>query len=155
MFKQTQVKEAGIIKRINGNRTTIELLKQTAENCKSCSGCAEVKSSPHYLEVETVPGTKEGQLVVTQKRIHSPYKSIILVFVFPLISLIAGSYVGQNYNFFGITSKDIRIIVCGFIFFISSLVIAAIYDKMSKSKTTTPQKIIPYNLHNSYDTIFK
>ncbi len=43
MFKQTQVKEAGIIKRINGNRTTIELLKQTAENCKSCSGCAEVK----------------------------------------------------------------------------------------------------------------
>ncbi len=155
MFKQTQVKEEGIIKRINGNKTTIELLKQTAENCKSCSGCAEVKISSQYLEVETVPGIKEGQLVVTQKTIHSPYKSIMLVFVFPLISLLVGSYVGQNYNILCITSKDIRIIVCGFIFFMSSLVIAGIYDKMSKSKTTTPQKIISDNLHNSYDTVLK
>ena len=77
----------------------------------------------------------------------------MLVFVFPLISLLVGSYVGQNYNILCITSKDIRIIVCGFIFFISSLVIAGIYDKMSKSKTTTPQKIISNNLHNSYDTV--
>ncbi|MCF6147549.1 MAG: SoxR reducing system RseC family protein [Candidatus Kuenenia sp.] len=155
MFRQTKVKETGIITNINGNKTTIELLKQTTENCKSCSGCVEVNSSSQYIEVETVPGLKEGQLVVTQKTIHSPYKSIILVFVFPLISLLIGSYIGQNYNIFHITSKDIRVIVSGFIFFIASLIIASVYDRLTKSKTTTSQKIIFDNLHNSYDTVFK
>lgn len=155
MFKQTQIKETGIIKNINGNKTTIELLKQTTENCKSCSGCAEGKGSSKYVEVETVPGLKEGQRVVTQKTIHSPYKSIILVFVFPVISLLVGSYIGQNYNIFHIKSKDTRVIICGFISFVASLIIASIYDKMTKSKTTTSQKIISDNLHTGYDAFFK
>ncbi|MBM4053357.1 MAG: SoxR reducing system RseC family protein [Planctomycetes bacterium] len=155
MFKETQIKETGIIKNINGNKTTIELLSQTTENCKSCSGCGEVKSSSQYLEVETVPGLEEGQFVVTQKTINSPYRSIMLVFVFPVISLLTGSYIGQNYNILRITSKDTRVIVCGFIFFITSLIIAGVYDKMTKNKTATSRKIISHNVQNSYDIIFK
>jgi len=151
MVKQEHFIEKGIIKDIHGNRAIVQLVRQnTSEGCYSCGVCGDtdVKKNPPVLEVETIPHLFVGQMVKLQKTVNSPYKAIILTFITPLISLFIGSFVGQKIEFIFPKSQDIRMFICGFVFFLLAIFAVSIYDKKTRHKNRKHHKIISCDNHN-------
>lgn len=142
MFKQKQVLEKGIIKYINGNHATVEIIKPDSQDCKSCGVCIGIENKSNLLEVNTSPGLSVGQQVTLKIIEHSPYKSMILVFILPVVNLLAGCLLGQKFSFIYPGSQNIRMVSCGFISFVLSIVAINIYDKKIRHKKHAYQKII-------------
>jgi positive regulator of sigma E activity len=142
MFKQKQVTEKGIIKYINGNRATVEIIKHNSEECKSCGVCIGIENKPVLLEVNVFPGIVVGQQVTLKIIEHSPYKSMILLFILPIVNLLVGSLIGQKFYFIYPGSQNVRMVSFGFIFFIVSIVAVSIYDKKIRSKKHVHRKIV-------------
>ena len=151
MPNQKQIIEKGIIKSIQDNRVTIELIKPDAEECKSCGTCAGIENKSKFLEVNAIPGLVLGQQVTLKIIERSPYKSVILLLVLPVISLLIGSLIGQKIHFIYPDSQDIRMLFCGFVFFALSIFAVSIYDKKIRSKKQPHQKIISIDILNNYN----
>ena len=144
MFNQKQTIEKGIIKSIQGNRATVEIVKPDTKECKSCGTCAGIENKSNFLEVNAILGLAVGQQVTLQIVERSPYKSIILLLVLPIVNLLIGSLIGQRIHFVYPNSQDMRMLCCGFIFFALSILVVSIYDKKIRSKKQPHQKIISY-----------
>src|SRR3990172_10576879 len=138
--------EKGIIKSIQGNRATVEIIKPDAKECKSCGTCAGIENQSNILEVTALPGLVIGQQVTLQIIERSPYKSIILLLVLPMISLLTGSLIGQKFQFIYPNSQDVRMLFCGFVFFVLSIFAVSIYDKKIRSKKRSHQKMISIDI---------
>lgn len=151
MSNQKQIIEKGIIKYLHNNRAIVEILKSDTKECKSCGTCAGVENKSNILEVNAIPGLVVGQQVTLQIIERSPYKGIILLLVLPVINLLIGSLVGQRIRFIFPNSQDIRMLACGFIFFALSIFAISIYDKKTRNKKQSHQKIISINILNSYN----
>ena len=146
MPNQKQNVEKGIIKSIQGNRATVEIVKPDTKECKSCGTCAGIENKSNFLDVNAIPGLVVGQQVTLQIIERSPYKSIILLLVLPVINLLVGSLIGQKIHFIYPNSQDIRMLFCGFVFFALSIFAVSIYDKKIRSKKQPLQKIISIEL---------
>lgn len=142
MFKQKSIVEKGVIRYINNNYATVEVVRQNSQECKSCSSCGEAENKPKLFEVKAFPGLEVGELVMLQGIEHSPYKGIILVLFLPLISLIIGSLIGREICFIYPNSQDVRMIGCGFIFFLLSILAVSIYEKTRGNQKQIRRKII-------------
>lgn len=154
MFKQKQIIEKGIIRYINGNHATVEIIKSDdSQECKSCGVCAGIENNPNLLEVNASPDLRIGQQVTLTAIEHSPYKSMILLLILPLVNLLIGSLLGQKFYFIYPDSQNIRMVSCGFIFFILSLLAVSIYDKKIRNKTRTHRKIISADTQSNYNLI--
>ena len=153
MPNQKQNIEKGIIKSIQGDRATVEVVKPDTQECKSCGTCAGIETKSNFLEVNAIPGLVVGQQVTLQIVERSPYKSIILLLILPVINLLVGSLVGQKIHFIYPNSQDIGMLFCGFIFFALSIFAVSIYDKKIRSKKRSLQKIISIDILNNYNLI--
>src|SRR3990170_5973329 len=153
MSNQKQFIEKGIIKSIQGNRATVEVVKPDTKECKSCGTCAGIETKSNFLEVNAIPGLVVGQQVTLQIIERSPYKSIILLLILPVINLLVGSLIGQKIYFIYPNSQDIRMLFCGFVFFALSIFAVSIYDKKIRSKKRSHQKIISIDILNNYNLI--
>src|SRR3972149_3004388 len=140
MPNQKQNIEKGIIKSIQGDRATVEVVKPDTQECKSCGTCAGIETKSNFLEVNAIPGLVVGQQVTLQIVERSPYKSIILLLILPVINLLVGSLVGQKIHFIYPNSQDIGILLLGFIFFALSLVFHNIFDRKIRCKKRSHQK---------------
>ena len=145
--------EKGIIKSIQGNRATVEIVKSDTKECKSCGTCAGIENKSNILEVNVIPGVVVGQQVTLQIVERSPYKSVILLLVLPIINMLIGSLIGQKIHFIYPNSQDIGMLFCGFIFFALSIFAVSIYDKKIRSKKRSHQKIISIDILNNYNLI--
>jgi positive regulator of sigma E activity len=141
MLQQKQAVTAGVVKYINGNRALVEIIKQHEEGCKSCGVCLGVENKPGMLEVNTIPGLNVGHVVTLQTSRNSPYKSILLIFVLPLINLLAGSLIGQKIHLPYPNSPDVRMLLFGMAFFLLTILVVSVYEKKMKQKQQ-PCKII-------------
>ena len=153
MSNQKQNIEKGIIKSIQGNRATVEIVKSDTKECKSCGTCAGIENKSNILEVNVIPGVVVGQQVTLQIVERSPYKSVILLLVLPIINMLIGSLIGQKIHFLYPNSQDIRMLFCGFVFFALSIFAVSIYDKKIRSKKRSHQKIISIDILNNYNLI--
>jgi sigma-E factor negative regulatory protein RseC len=142
MFQQSEIIEKGIIKYVQGNRAGVEIVKPNSTDCKTCGICVGIENKQNLLEVDAIPDISVGQQVTLQISENSPYKSMILVFILPIVSLLIGSLLGQKIQFLYPSSENFRMIFCGFIFFILPIVSIGIYDKKIRSKRYTRRKII-------------
>jgi len=153
MSNQKQIIEKGIIKSIQGNRATVEVVKPDTKECKSCGTCAGIETKSNFIEVNAISGLVVGQQVTLQIVERSPYKSVILLLILPVINLLIGSLIGQKIHFIYPNSQDIRMLFCGFIFFALSIFAISIYDKKIRSKKRSLQKIISIDILNNYNLI--
>lgn len=150
MFKQKQIVEKGIIKHINGNRAMVEIIKQNPEDCKSCGVCIGIENKLNLLEVDTIPGLKVGQQVMLQLTNSSPYKSMILLLILPVVNLLIGSLLGQKMNMVYPDSQDMRMLLFGFVFFVLTILFVSIYDKKIRNKKHAHRKIISIDVLNDF-----
>jgi positive regulator of sigma E activity len=155
MFKQKQVIEKGIIKYINGNRATVEIIKPDSQECKSCGVCMGIENKTNLLEVKAFPGLDAGQQVTLKIIEYSPYKGMFLVLILPVISLMIGSLLGQKFYFIYPNSQDVRMVSCGFIFFILSILALSIYYKKIRNKKNIHRKIISIDIQNNFSPVTK
>ena len=155
MMKQKQVIQKGTIKYINGNRATVELIKPDSQECKSCGVCMGIENKSNLLEVNTFPGLDAGQQVTLKIIEYSPYKGMFLILILPVISLMIGSLLGQKFYFIYPNSQDVRMVSCGFIFFVLSILALSIYDKKIRNKKSTHRKIISLDIQNNINPITK
>lgn len=142
MFKQKQITESGIIKHIRGNRAAVEIIRSNPGECKSCGVCAGIENKQNLLEVEVISKVHVGQQVTLRIMEDSPYKSMILLFLLPIFNLIIGSLIGQKIYFIYPNSQDIRMVFCGFTFFMATIFIVGIYDRKLRSRKYPHRKII-------------
>lgn len=145
--------EKGIIESIQGNHATVEVVKPDTKECKSCGTCAGIETKSTFIEVNAIPGLVVGQRVTLQIVERSPYKSIILLLILPIINMLIGSLIGQKIHFVYPNSQDIRMLFGGFIFFALSIFAVSIYDKKIRSKKRSHQKIISIDILNNYNLI--
>ncbi|MBE7446781.1 MAG: SoxR reducing system RseC family protein [Planctomycetia bacterium] len=155
MFKQRQIIEKGIIKYTNGNRATVELIKPDSQECKSCGVCMGIENKSNLLEVNAFPGLNEGQQVTLKIIEYSPYKAMFFVLILPVISLIIGGLLGGKLYFIYPNSQDVRMISCGFIFFIVSILAISIYDKKIRNKKNIHREIISIDIQNNFNPVAK
>ena len=80
---------------------------------------------------------------------------MFLVLILPVISLMIGSLLGQKFYFIYRNSQDVRMVSCGFIFFVLSILSLSIYDKKIRNKKNTHRKIISIDIQNNIDPITK
>lgn len=143
MFKQEKVVEKGIIKYTYGNRAAVEVIKQDVQQeCKSCMSCVEAGNKPEVFEIDAFPGLKVGQRVTFQTIKHSPYKGMLLIFILPVLNLVIGSFIGKKLCIIYPKSQEVRMICCGFLFFLLSIVAVSIYEKTIKNKERIHPKIL-------------
>lgn len=155
MMKQKQVIQKGTIKYINGNRATVELIKPDSQECKSCGVCMGIENKSNLFEVNTFPGLDAGQQVTLKIIEYSPYKGMFLILILPVISLMIGSLLGQKFYFIYPNSQDVRMVSCGFIFFVLSILALSIYDKKIRNKKSIHRKIISIDIQNNINPITK
>ncbi len=153
MPNQKQNIEKGIIKSIQGNCATVEIVKPDTKECKSCSTCAGIENKSNFIEVNAIPGLVVGQQVTLQIVERSPYKSIIFLLFIPILNLLIGSFIGQKIHFVYPHSQDIRMLFCGFIFFALSIFAVSIYDRKIRIKKRSHQKIISIDILNNYNLL--
>ncbi|TVM03950.1 MAG: hypothetical protein CV087_02750 [Candidatus Brocadia sp. WS118] len=153
MFKQKKVVEKGIIKYINNTHATVEVIRQDSQECKSCSGCVGAENKPKLLEVKAVPGLDIGKYVTLQIIEHSPYKGMVLILILPIINLVIGSLIGRKFYFIYPNSQDVRMIACGFLFFLLSILAVSIYEKTIRNQKQVHRRIISIDTQDNVDLI--
>lgn len=153
MVKQKQITESGIIKYITGNRAVIEIVRPNSEECKSCGVCAGIENKPNLLETEITPDMYVGQRVTVHVVEDSPYRGMILLFILPMLNLLIGSFIGQKIHCIFANSQDIRMIFCGFVFFMVTIIVVSIYDRKLRSRKYPRRTIISVDTQNSFDPI--
>ena len=153
MFKYKEVVEKGIVKYINDNYATVEVILQNSQECKSCSGCGAAENKPKLIEVEAFPGLEVGECVTLQIIEYSPYKGMILILILPLINLVIGSLIGRKFYFIYPNSQDVRMIGCGFIFFFLSILTISIYEKVIKNQKQIRRKIISIDTQDNVNLL--
>ncbi len=90
----------------------------------SCGGCSEkdicgIKGGAESMEAEAVneAGAKAGDRVLIDVKSSSVLKAAFLLYVFPILAMIAGAVVGHNApSFFGMGASAMSA-VFGFLFF--------------------------------------
>lgn len=142
MLKQNLTIERGIVKQIRGNRAIVEIGNPETKDCKSCGSCMDIKNPFKLLEVDVVPGLGMGCRVEVQIVRPSPYKSMTLLLLLPIVNLLAGSMIGQKITHIYPYSQNVRMLLCGFIFFALTIAFISIYDKKIRNKKLSHRRII-------------
>lgn len=142
MFKQNRTIERGIVKQIRGNRAVVEIGSPETKDCKSCGSCMDIKNPFKLLEVDVVPGLDMGCRVEVQIVRPSPYKSMTLLLLLPIVNLLAGSIIGQKITGIYPYSQNVRMMLCGFIFFALTIAVVSLYDRKMRSRKYSHRQII-------------
>lgn len=151
MLKQNLTIERGIVKQIRGNRVTVEIGNPETKDCKSCGSCMDIKNPFRLLEVDAVPGLNMGCRVEVQIVRPSPYKSMALLLLLPIVNLLAGSMIGQKITRIYPYSQNVRMLLCGFIFFALTIAVVSLYDRKMRNKKHSHRQII--SIENTDNTL--
>ncbi len=132
----------GIVTKIGSGKAWVKSQKSHA--CAACS--AKNSCNPtgcdQDIEVEAINlvGAKEGDRVVIAFENSSLIKLAFFLYIFPIISLLAGALAGQAAAPFLKLSPSMFSALCGFLcFFASVIVIKLKGDKLSQLREYTPK----------------
>ena len=139
-IKQTvMVTEQGIIKEINNDKAIVKVKRSSAcEHCSARGTCGmsfgTESSNEILIEVKNSLNARVGDKVELSIPSGSLVKIAIMVYIFPIFSLLFGAYEGGNLAIhFGVNSTLGSIIGAGALLIISFLILRKV-DKAIKKK---------------------
>jgi len=135
--------EKGVVGKLGIDTAWVKTVKSSS--CKSCASrdsCAE-GGGGKQMEVEAINtiGAQIGDEVLINVATSSFVKATFLLYVFPILCMIAGAVIGQNYgsSLIGLEGSDASVLF-GFAFFFVSVVIVKIYgNKLGKNNEYRPR----------------
>ena len=142
--------EQGIVIKTDAGAAWVKTVKSGA--CAGCTarGACHSGSGGGAMEVKAIneAGAKVGDRIVLSFETASLLKATFLLYVFPILLLIAGALIGQetapyfNYNPSGFSA------ILGFSFFIAAVVIIKFKaNQMAKKNEYTPKIVKILNYH--------
>jgi sigma-E factor negative regulatory protein RseC len=144
-FKEDyQMIEIAKVVSVNKNIAKVHIMSEGScgTGCASCKGCSVV--TPTHVDVENKIGAKAGQVVKIERNSNAYLKSMVLVFILPVVMMFIG--VGFGYGLSDLLdfnlSKDFFGITIGITFLVLSFLIIRFLDKKFKFAKSAEFKII-------------
>ena len=135
--------ENGLVIRTFGTKAIVKTLKSEA-----CAGCASQhsctsKGDDMEVEVTNPVGAKEGDRVVIHLAAASFLKATFLMYVFPILCLIAGAVTGERIAVWQGWEDDTNLSVfLGFVFFLLSVLVVKIKGRRMGEQDSYRPKVI-------------
>jgi len=136
--------EEGVVIKISAGAAWVKTSKSSA--CKACSARASCHSSGggEEMEVEVINevGARVGDRIVLSLATGSFLKATFLLYIFPILLLIAGAIIGQETaSYFGVNPSGLAA-AAGFALFFAALLLVKIKANQLAKKNEYRPKII-------------
>lgn len=135
--------EQGVVLRIDSEAAWVKTARSSAcEGCTARGSCHSMGGDREDMEVKAInsAGARVGDRIILSFETASLLKATFLIYVFPIILLIAGAALGQFLSDLTGLGSSALSVVLGFGFFFSGLfIIKARADKMAKKKAYQPK----------------
>ena len=134
--------EQGVVLRTDSEAAWVKTLRNSA--CEGCTarGSCHSMGGEQEMEVKAIntAGARVGDRIVLSFETASLLKATFLIYVFPIILLIAGAAFGQVLAPFIKFSPSALSVLLGFVFFFTALfIIKARANKMAKKNAYQPK----------------
>ena len=129
--------EFGIVKNTEGVNATVILSRQSS----CCENCMKDSCDIPANGIETVAlnaaGANTGQKVKVVMKSYTYYKGALLIYVLPVVALVAGAVLGKVYlhSYFGGIDSDLLAACSGFLLFLGSLAVTKLILNRSEKRT--------------------
>ena len=134
--------EQGVVLRTESETAWVKTVRSSAcEGCTARQSC-HTTGGDRNMEVKAInsAGASVGDRIVLSFETASLLKATFLIYVFPIILLIAGAALGQVLASVIAISSSALSVILGFAFFFSALfIIKARANKMAKKNTYQPK----------------
>jgi len=135
--------ERGIVTRIDGNTAWVTTNRSSA--CEGCSSRGACHASENSKEMEVralnTAGAGVGDRVVISFQAAAFLKASFLLYVFPVLAMIAGAVVGQETAAVFDLAPAAFSVVCAFGFFFLSVLVVRLRSNRMAGKTEYQPKV--------------
>ncbi len=145
--------EKGVVIKVANDRAWIKTEKtSTCESCSSRHACGNPGGGKE-MEVEAINSAKAsvGDLVLISFETGPLIKVYSLVYIFPIVALLAGAIIGQKLASFLFVDESLSALIAGTLFFIGAFfVVKSCSNKMAKKEIYQPKvlKILSAERHS-------
>lgn len=134
--------ERGIVTRVEGGSAWVATSRSSS--CEGCAsrGACHVQPNQDEVEVRAVnaAGAAVGDRVVISFQTASYLKASFLLYVFPVLAMIAGAVLGQESAPWFHLDPGALSLVCGFLFFLLAVVVIRIRgNRMARNEAYQPK----------------
>lgn len=134
--------EQGVVLRTDSEAAWVKTTRSSAcQGCTARKSC-NTRSGSQDMEVKAlnIAGAREGDRIVLSFETRSLLKATFLIYVFPIIFLIAGAAIGQILAPLMAFNPSTISVLLGFAFFFTALfIIKARANKMAKKNAYQPK----------------
>ena len=123
----------GVIKKIDGNKITVKLYKDTA--CSHCSGCSGDSKYGKDFEFVTDRKAEIGDTVTFEIAAGKVIKAASIAYIFPAVAMIGGYFFGNKL----LNLNENKSILSSFIGLLLSFVVLFLYDRLVVRKRTNSE----------------
>ena len=133
--------EKATVVEISGDVAKVEL--QPNVGCKSCGLCTRSDKGTMVVEVDALPGLERGQSVLLEGG-QTSWAGSLLLFVLPMVSLLAGVVIGQSVNI-GLP-PDVASAIFGVVLLAASFTAGYAWERRLKArkKADRPRIVLAY-----------
>jgi len=124
--------EKGEVISVHGNKANVKI--KANESCEKCGICKKVSDTEMVIDAFVEGNVKEGEIVNIAIRPGIIVKSAFILYIFPLIGLIFGYYLGKfiNSSFFKLEGELFSAFF-SIIFLFLSFIPIKIYDRIKQN----------------------
>jgi len=137
------MRETGII--ISTNNQSAKILLSKGEKCAGCTACSAFGDNSMALEAQNKINAKTGDIVDVEVNPKEVVGLSILIFVFPILAMILGYFVGMRIGSGMRMSGENSGIIAAFASLIISFLIIKIYDKIWGHSGKSSAHIVGYS----------
>jgi sigma-E factor negative regulatory protein RseC len=138
--------EEGIVLCIIDSSASAWVKTKKSAACESCGskGSCNVMGGGNDMEVEAIntAGAKEGDVVVLSFSSSSLLKATFLLYVFPVLCMLAGAIFGnETAPYFNYSPSGFSAVSGFFCFFVSLLIVKTLGNRLADNKKYRPEII--------------
>jgi sigma-E factor negative regulatory protein RseC len=129
--------EIGIVKSIDGTIAKVVVARKSS-CCESCEKeICDIPENGVETEAVNTAGAKVGQKVKVVMKSYTYVKGAMIIYVLPVVALIAGAILGKMYlpSFWGGVDSDLLAALAGFLTLFTSLILVKIISSRMDKKT--------------------
>jgi sigma-E factor negative regulatory protein RseC len=129
--------EIGIVKSIDGVIAKVVVARKSS-CCESCEKeTCDIPENGVETEAINAAGAKVGQKVKVVMKSYTYVKGAMIIYVFPVVALIAGAILGKMYlpSFWRGVDSDLLAALAGFLMLFTSLILVKIISSRMEKNT--------------------